>query len=207
MRSYTRHAAASLLPCHGLTLPSCRLLSCLFMPADMAANSFGPNIIIGRLALIAIQLPIHKPRENNWLAPCAQARAHQQALWLVRALFFCFLQLNCTSITAKKRIQAHVHICSFCPPSLAMSSIPLTPPTQPRPASHPLFHSLSCSLQSLCSSLSATPSHLSQITPSAIACTHTQSSQDGDLSRCSRSVHLRGFRRRLPSARLISTRN
>ena len=104
LRSYTRHAAASLLPCHGLTLPSCRLLSCLFMPADMAANSFGPNIIIGRLALIAIQLPIHKPRENNWLAPCAQARAHQQALWLVRALFFCFLQLNCTSITAKKSI-------------------------------------------------------------------------------------------------------
>jgi len=40
-------------PANGLTLPSCRLLLYLFMPADMAAISFGPNIIIGSVALIA----------------------------------------------------------------------------------------------------------------------------------------------------------
>ena len=40
-------------PANGLTLPSFRLLLYLFMPADMAAISFGPNIIIGSFALIA----------------------------------------------------------------------------------------------------------------------------------------------------------
>jgi hypothetical protein len=53
---YVRPTAACLLPCHGLTLPSFRLLLYLSMPADMAAISFGPNIIIGSFALIAIQL-------------------------------------------------------------------------------------------------------------------------------------------------------
>ena len=50
---YVRPTAACLLPCHGLTLPSFRLLLYLSMPADMAAISFGPNIIIGSVALIA----------------------------------------------------------------------------------------------------------------------------------------------------------
>jgi hypothetical protein len=61
---YVRPTAACLLPCHGLTLPSFRLLLYLSMPADMAAISFGPNIIIGSFALIAIQL-VQKPTHNR----------------------------------------------------------------------------------------------------------------------------------------------